>query len=47
MKPLLINLVGFGRRDFHPILGTSAAYDIAYDTLLAAVPPCRNCSCCE
>ena len=47
LKPDVLNLVGYGRRDHHPILGTSAAYDLAYRTLLKAVPECRDCPLCE
>ncbi len=38
-------LVGCERRNGHPILCTSRAYDIAYDKLYSAIPPCRNCEC--
>jgi hypothetical protein len=46
LKQQMLQLVGHERPDFHPILGTSAAYDLAYDTLFAAIPPCRNCQNC-
>lgn len=45
VKPILVRIVGHERPDYHPILGTSAAYEIAYDTILEAMPACRNCSC--
>jgi hypothetical protein len=45
LKPRLVEIVGHCRSDFHPVLGTAAAYEIAYDRLLEAVPPCRGCSC--
>lgn len=46
LKPKMLTLVGPSRPNFHPILGTDAAQDLAYDTLEAAVAPCRNCQCC-
>jgi len=46
LKPVLVQIVGYCRPDYHPILGTSAAYELAYDTILKALPDCRNCSCC-
>jgi hypothetical protein len=46
LKPQMIKLVGHGRPDFHPILGTDAAYDLAYDKLQWSLPPCRNCRNC-
>lgn len=45
LKPRLVEIVGYCRSDFHPILGTCAAYELAYDRLLNAIPPCRGCSC--
>jgi hypothetical protein len=45
IKPQLVEVVGYGRSDFHPILMTSAAYELAYHTILRALPDCRNCSC--
>lgn len=45
LKPMLVEIVGHGRSDYHPILGTCAAYELAYDTILKALPDCRNCSC--
>ena len=39
------SLVGWARRS-HPILGTSAAYDVAYDALYGSLPNCRKgCAC--
>jgi hypothetical protein len=46
IKPKMAELIGYSRPDFHLILGTEAAYDLAYDTLNAALPPCRNCPWC-
>ena len=45
IKLRLVEIVGHCRSDFHPILGTSAAYELAYDRLLEAVPSCRGCAC--
>jgi hypothetical protein len=45
LKARLLKLVGWesGR---HDLLGTSAAYDVAYDTIFEALPDCRgNCAC--
>ncbi len=47
LKPQLVRIVGHCRPDYHPILATSSAYELAYHTLLQALPPCRNCRCCE
>jgi len=48
LKPQMLPLVGPSRPDFHPVLGTSAAYDLAYDTLQGALPPCRQpCPWCD
>lgn len=41
----MLHLVGDFRPDEHPILSTRDAYDIAYDTLYAALPDCFNCAC--
>lgn len=38
-------LVGYDARP-HAILGTSRAYDVAYETIYNALPDCRNCLCC-
>lgn len=46
LKPELVNLVGFGRRQIHPVLSASAAYDVAYGTLLRDLPHCRDCHHC-
>src|SRR5690242_5329690 len=45
LKARLLKLVGWesGR---HDLLGTSAAYDVAYETVYEALPDCRgNCAC--
>jgi hypothetical protein len=44
-KPELCRIIGFGRRPAHPILSTAFAYEIAFDKLRDAFPPCRNCAC--
>lgn len=44
-KPGLVNLVGtYAERD-DPLLATSAAYDLAYETCYRALPDCRDCWC--
>ncbi len=45
IKPQLVWYVGFQRRDEHPILSTSEAYDVVYDHLYKMMPDCRVCSC--
>lgn len=39
----LLGLVGWEAR--HPALRTQAAYDLAYETIYAALSPCRDCLC--
>ena len=41
----LAALVGWHRRPFDPLLGTSDAYDLAYRTLYDLLPDCRGCVC--
>jgi len=41
-KPELVELVGDARAG-DPILGTSRAYEIAYDMIYRALPDCRAC----
>lgn len=43
----LMNLVGWDAQKIHkyPILGTSEAYDLAYEKCYDALPDCRNCIC--
>lgn len=38
VKPTLWKLVGWLRPDFHPVLSTPDAYDVAYQHLLQAMP---------
>jgi hypothetical protein len=38
-------LVGWGREDAHPVLGTSEAYDCAVDRFYELLPNCHNCGC--
>lgn len=45
VKPRLVLLVGHLRRDGHPVLSTSAAYDCVYDALYPLMPACRVCGC--
>jgi hypothetical protein len=40
-KPRLVHLVGHEARDTR--IGTMRAYDIAYDKIYNALPPCPNC----
>lgn len=43
-KEQLLCLVGHQRIEDEPeILNLADAYDIAYQTILDAIPPCRNC----
>jgi hypothetical protein len=44
-KPQLMKLVGWGAEQ--PELRTCEAYDVAYDTLLALLPDCRECPCIQ
>lgn len=41
----LLTLVGWEADAAPPVLRTEAAYDTAYNTLYAALPDCRECSC--
>jgi hypothetical protein len=48
LKQRLSGLVGWGRKWRLPpghLLGTEEAYDVAYDTIYAALPDCRDCAC--
>jgi hypothetical protein len=45
LKPQLLRLVGWERPDRDPVLGSSDAYDIAYDEIYQALPDCQDCSC--
>jgi hypothetical protein len=45
-KPRLRRLVGWDRPDGHPALTSCEAYDLAYQTIYEALPPCRGyCGC--
>jgi len=44
-KPVLVQLVGWTARKQDPVLRTSEAYRLAYDTIYHALPDCRNCWC--
>lgn len=44
-KPALCELVGWGRKQSPYALTTSGAYDVAYETIYAALPDCRGCWC--
>ena len=43
-KPRLGRLVGWEWGD-DAVLGSAAAYDLAYALLYGALPDCRNCGC--
>jgi len=42
-KPRLLALAGWEARQ--PALKMQEAYDLAYETIYAALPPCRDCQC--
>lgn len=42
-RPRLLALAGWEARQ--PALRTQEAYDLAYETIYAALPPCRDCLC--
>jgi len=42
-KPRLFHLVGWECRN--PALKTQEAWDLAYETIYDALPPCRDCLC--
>ena len=44
-KPRLVALVGWERDAGPKLLRTSAAYDVAYQTIYGALPDCRDCAC--
>lgn len=44
-KERMSELVGWGRTVPPAWLHTPRAYDVAYDTLYAPLPNCRNCLC--
>lgn len=45
IKPTVCELVGDARKG-HALLGTSDAYDVAYEVIYNVLPDCRNCLCC-
>lgn len=45
LRDRLALLVGPQARPDDPILGTTAALDVASTTVRALLPPCRNCGC--
>jgi hypothetical protein len=46
LKERLIRLVGWEAYEKGPVLSSSEAYDVAYDTIYAALPDCRGrCAC--
>ncbi|MDP9472214.1 MAG: hypothetical protein M3Q71_16370 [Chloroflexota bacterium] len=45
LKPRLLRLVGWGAQNQDPVLRSSDAYDVAYQTLYALLPDCRGCGC--
>lgn len=47
LKENLCDLVGWTARRSNPILKTSAAYDVAYKKIYAALPDCRDCWCLQ
>lgn len=44
-KPILVELVGWERGGPPVELMTEEAYDLAYDKIYNALPPCRDCGC--
>lgn len=42
LRERLTRLVGWGRPDRDPVLSTSAAYDVAYETVYQALPDCQH-----
>jgi hypothetical protein len=47
LKARLTWLVGFRAHGDDPRLRSMAAYDIAFETVYGALPPCRGCGCLE
>ncbi len=41
----VIRLVGWLADSADPVIRSSDAYDVAYQTLYARLPDCRNCGC--
>ena len=46
-KKLLDPLVGWGATQAKTFLNTADAWNVARDTILHALPPCRNCLCVD
>ena len=44
-KVRLIKLVGWNAEKKDPVLNSAEAYDLAYNTVYNALPPCRKCTC--
>ncbi len=47
LKPRLLRLVGWGAQNQDPVLRSSDAYDVAYQTLYDLLPDCRGCGCVD
>ncbi len=47
LKPRLLRLVGWGAQSHDPVLRSSDAYDVAYQTLYDLLPDCRGCGCVD
>lgn len=45
IKPVLVQLVGWGAKSAPAPLPTEEAYDLAYEYLYALLPDCRDCLC--
>lgn len=45
-KQRIYPLIGFGSCHRNSFLATSQAWDVALETILEALPPCRHCGCC-
>lgn len=45
LKGEMNKLVGFGSKHPEPIMHTCAAWDVAMEVLLDALPACRACGC--
>ncbi len=47
LKPRLLTVVGWERLDGrHDVLSRPETYDVAYETIYAALPDCRDCNGC-
>ncbi len=47
LKPRLRELVGWERPSYDPVLSEGVAYDVAYQTIYDALPPCRGGAACK